>query len=398
MKVSQKLLRLVELLKEGGLSLRDSAFEDAFKLFYYDRSVDIYARWLPGNSPKRFLGVVKDEVLRPIVTEIVGIVCDCMTALENSDMDLPIKKVDGYGCMIRFDTNRRTNAYYYVVDKAHEMLDGLAFDFLNQTCVIPEELTSRYNSRRMLLNVTGFTRKGFYYISPNKKIAVHPREMSGDLLDALERDEFQRSETQLSVNVAAICDGGIVSGLQAVTEAYKYGISFTEEAFQTLEHKASGMYEYDTIDESNESYYSMKVPLKKLDFAVYPNESNRNLIEFMIEEVIDPDYFSDLLKSNFIGRIWDVEYVRERMIHGRYDKTKRAFEHLDMEWLYYPLREFKACRICEHLMKKPLKAEKRKVFSLDGQVPFKDVGDIIGLALDSSRNPEVKNLLEAKAY
>lgn len=393
MNVPQKIFRLAELLREGGLSLRDAAFEDAFKVFYCDRSVDIYEKWI---SPKRLLGLVNDEVLRPIVTEIVSIVCDCMVALENGDVYLPPKKVDDYGCMIRFDTEQRTNAYYYVVDKAHEMLDCLTFDFLHKTCEIPEELSHLYNARRKLINVTGFTRKGFYYISPNKKFAVQTWGMSSDLQDALDRDEFKRRETQLSVNVTAISDGGAVSELQDVTEAYKYGIVFTEEAFQGLGRKASGVYEYDSIDKSNESYYSMMVPLKKLDFAVYPNESNHDLIEFMIEEVIDPDYFCDLLKSNFIGRIKDEEYVRERLIHGRYDKKNRAFEHLDMEWLYYPLRKFKDFRVEDHLMKKPLKAEKRKVFSLDGQVAFKDAGDIIGLALDSSRNPEVKNLLEAK--
>lgn len=336
---------------------------------------------LPSNASIRLRVSINDEKLKPHMREAMEAVVMVLRYISTHSNELPLPISDGYR-WLRFESREMEDSYYQflyapVIRSSRLILNPIGDPSPAITPLLTDE---------GLLPLKEFESRGGggeYFVVKDGSAAFLPCYSTRDSRERI-LELLRTKGTQCNVYVAPAeyVDSSHVSDTEIVTEAKIFGESFSEELFQNLLETQGASYSY---DQSAPDQGLKFTPMYELQYKVSPISSTETSL--ILEEVIDVTLTPESRLNGFVFRQGNAEYVRDRLVHAIYDKSKRCFTHLDLSFLYFELTDASYWkRIGTAIWKKTIPAsEKRKVFRVDG---------MIGAGLDGARNPEVINLLK----
>lgn len=386
------LLRHLSDIEENlPMSSRSLEFGDGLVSYIANPDGEWYEAALPPNAPARLCVSINDVNLKPHMRVVMESVVKVLRYISTHPDALPPPIPDCYRSL-RFHDDGMEDAYYRFLYAPGIRSSRLMLKPLNN----PPDAIATLLTKEDMLPLKEFDSRGECFVLRNGAAAFRPcystRDCRKRILELLHTKD---SQCDIYVAPAEYVDVSCVSDVEAMTEAKTFGESFSEELFQNLLSTAGASYSY---DQTCPCQKAMWTPMFELQYKVSPQSTTETSL--ILEEVIDVTFSPEARLNDFVFRRDNAEYVRDRLIHAIYDKSRRCFTHLDLSFLYYELTEGSYWkRIETGIWKQTVTAsEKRKVFRVDGILSFVDGCNLIGAGLDGARNPEVINLInDAKA-
>lgn len=383
----RSLLRhLSDIESELPISSSSQEFGDGLVCYLADPGGKWYEAALPLNAPIRLIMPINDTELRPLMSEAMKATVEVLQYIAAHPDTLPPPISDVYRTL-RFSARGLEDAYYQFVHMSAIRSSRLRLG----PCDHPQ-MVAPLLSGEGLLPLKEFEQKGEYFVLKDGSAAFLPcfptRDCRTRILELL-----SAKGGQCDVYIAPVeyVDVSGISDVEVVTEAQIFGAQFSESLFKQLLETQGAAYSYDQMPTREKS---MVTPMYELQYKVAPQSATE--ASLLVEEVIDVTFSPESRLNKFIFRQGDAIYVRDRLIHAIYDKSKSCFTHLDLSFLYFELTDESYWRrIKTSIWKSTVSAsEKMKVFRIDGMLSFEDGCNLMGAGLDGGRNPEVANLLK----
>lgn len=369
------------------ISTTSQEFGDGLVCYITNPKGEWYAAALPPNAHIRLCIPINDEKLKPHMRDAMEAAVGVLQYISTHSNTLPPPIADRYR-WVHFESRDMEDAYYQflyapVIRSSRLILNPIGDPSPAITPLLTDE---------GLLPLKEFESRGEYFVVRNGSAAFLPCYSTRDSRERiLELLRTKGTQCDVYVAPAEYVDVSRVSDTEIVTEAKIFGESFSEELFQNLLETQGASYSYDQHEPGQGSMFT---PMYELQYKVSPISSTETSL--IMEEVIDVTLTPESRLNGFVFKQSNAEYVRDRLVHAIYDKSKRCFTHLDLSFLYFELTDASYWkRIETAIWKKTVPAsEKRKVFRVDGMLSFADGCNLIGAGLDGARNPEVINLLK----
>ena len=374
-------------------------FLDGYRANYQHESEDVYSLVLPANAPQRYIRDIDDDVLRPQLERIFEAMDNVIKAIksEQVSIDKTLSEIwRQFPWPADFTDKDYSDVFHHAVKCIMEYERFQYAVNIENGIYIPPKLECYYDKDERLIEVTSFKPLREAFVECDSKLAVIPKYKSDYGLKEKFAQLFKDGipgRWRVWVAPACIVAEDDVPSKIYIQEERMRGLRFDEAAFKKIFSKGYGEFEYVNNELPDRL---MRVPLYKLQYQIESNDKESKA-SAIIEELIDITYGQSMIDPKaFIYGSSEHYYVRHRMVHLMYDQKRSLFTHIDLSYLYYNESDYYQ-RIGQTLGQiKPSATKKMKMYKIDGEIPFADITDLIGISLDGVHNPEVRKLLSGE--